>query len=444
MEQAAESTFVEGYVPTEHRPPRGTIVPTPGTDLALDEINLADLATWGRLDIDGVLAKRRRERPVGIDDHRSGGLPFWSFTRWADVAAITSNPDAFTSTMGVSVNNDPGKPDIAEGSMIVMDPPVHTAVRKLVNRGFTPRQVRALAPAVQRRVDGLVERLRGLPSGPDGKVRIDYVTEVAAPLPAAVICDLMGIPEADQQRMIDLTNRLLSPTQYGVHASDLAGLIGEIDGYGLDLAKERLAQQREDLTSYLVNGQIADEPLRPDQIGGFFRLLVLAGNETTRTALSHGMLALTEWPEERARWQAALATPAADELAWAAAEEIVRWSSPVMHMKRQVTMDVEVGGVTLHQGDKVVVWYPAINRDDAHIPDPYRFDIERAVNHHGGFGTGGPQFCLGANLARREVAVTLSELLRSFPDIAVDGAVMKVRSNFFHAISELPVSYTPR
>ena len=328
--------------------------------------------------------------------------------------------------------------------MIVMDPPVHTAVRKLVNRGFTPRQVRALAPAVQRRVDGIVDGLRGKATGPDGKAHIDYVTDIAAPLPAAVICDLMGIPEADQQRMIELSNRMLSPTQYGVHASDLAALVAEIDGYGLDLAKQRLAMPRDDLTSYLVNGQIADEPLRPDQIGGFFRLLVLAGNETTRTALSHGMLALTEWPEERARWQAALASSDLDRLAWSAAEEIVRWSSPVMHMKRQVTDDVEVGGAALHPGDKVVVWYPAINRDDAHIPDPYRFDIDRAVNHHGGFGTGGPHFCLGANLARREVAVTLSELLRAFPDIAVDGTVMKVRSNFFHAIHELPVSYTPR
>ena len=204
-----------------------------------------------------------------------------------------------------------------------------------------------------------------------------------------------------------------------------------------------MASPTDDLTSLLVNGLIADEPLAPDRIGAFFRLLVLGGNETTRNAISHGMLMLTEWPDERERWMAAIGTAAEETVAWSAAEEIVRCSTPVIHMKREVTRDTNVGGVDIVAGDKVVIWYPAANRDPEHFEDPYRFDIMRSPNHQGGFGTGGPHFCLGANLARRELALTLTELLRAFPDIAVDGPYRKVRSNFLHVMAEMPVSYTP-
>jgi methyl-branched lipid omega-hydroxylase len=427
--------------------PRDREVPQPDTVLDLDDINLADPAIWARDDIDGVLALRREHRPVARDAHRSTGSPFWSVTRWADVAAVTSDPATFTSIHGVSASNEPGEAHPASDTMIVFDPPLHTMVRKLVNKGFTPRQVRALAPAVDRQVQRIVEELRQRPTDHSGRAQIDFVSDVAVRLPAAVICDMLGIPEADQQRMIELTSKSLSPRLFGIRRDQLPAIVEEIDEYGLALAEERRVRPTEDLTSLLVNGRIAEEPLAPDALGAFFRLLVLAGNETTRNALSGGMVALTEWPQEKQRWLDALDGPQADEVGWMAAEEIVRWASPVIHMKRNATCDTTLGGdsdpVHIAAGDKVVMWYLAVNRDPRHFNDPYRFDILRDPNHQGGFGTGGPHFCLGANLARREIAIALGGLLRAFPDIEVSGPISKSGSLFLNVVTELPVRYSP-
>ncbi len=428
--------------------PRDEVVPTPTTDLALEAINLADPALWARDDIDGILAMRREEQPIARDEHRSTGTPFWSLTRWDHVAAVTSDPNTFTSVHGVAAANEPGDAHAASDTMIVMDPPLHTKARKLVNRGFTPRQVRALAPAVDRRVEAMIDDLRNRPTDGGGFAHVDFVAEIAVRLPAAVICDMMGIPEPDQNEMVDLTSRSLNPNEYGIHRDEVPAIAAEIDAYGLALAQSRMDHPTDDLTSLLVNGRIADVALDPDEIGAFFRLLVLAGNETTRNGLSHGMLTLSEWPDERQRWQDALGGGDEEAVAWSASEEIVRWSSPVIHMKRHATCDTvlgdaESGEVEIAEGEKVVMWYTAANRDPRHFHDPYRFDILRSPNHQGGFGTGGPHFCLGANLARREIDITMTELLRAFPDIDLDGPVAKARSNFLHIITALPVRYTP-
>ncbi len=426
-----------------NRPPRDETVPMPWTDLDHDEINLADFNTWGRHDIHGILAKRREERPIAVDEHAATGRPFWSVTRWDHVAAISADHARFTSTLGVSAVGDPGEPNVVADTMIVQDPPEHTLTRKLVNKGFTPKQVRSLAPAVERRVLAIVDRLRAEPVGPDGKAHVEFVAAVAQELPAAVICDMMGIPEEDQQRMVDLTNRMLSPHEYGVNRHTIEEIKAETDAYGLALAEERLRNPTDDLTSMLVTGRIADQPLPTDRLGAFFRLLVIAGNETTRNGIAHTMLLLSEWPEEKQRWLDAIGTPDEELVAWSAAEEVVRFSTPVIHMKRDATTDVEIDGQKIAKGDKVVMWYPAANRDPRHLPDPYRFDILREANHHAGFGPGGPHFCLGASLARREMAVTMTECLRAFPDMEVSGPPRKTRSNFLHVLAELPVSYTP-
>ncbi|MDA3041117.1 MAG: cytochrome P450 [Actinomycetota bacterium] len=428
--------------------PRDQMVPTPETDLSLDQINLADPSLWARDDMDAVLALRREELPITQDEHRSTGSPFWSLTRWDHIAAVTSDSTTFSSIHGVAAANEPGDAHAASDTMIVMDPPLHTKARKLVNRGFTPRQVRALAPAVDRRVEAMIEDLRQKPTDANGYAHTDFVEDVAVRLPAAVICDMMGIPESDQNHMVDLTSRSLNPNGYGIHRDEVPTIAAEIDAYGLELAQSRIDNPTEDLTSLLVNGQIADAALAPDEIGAFFRLLVLAGNETTRNGLSHGMLTLSEWPDERQRWQDALGRDDEEDVAWSGSEEIVRWSSPVIHMKRNATRDAvigdpESGEVEVAEGEKIVMWYTAANRDHRRFHDPYRFDILRSPNHQGGFGTGGAHFCLGANLARREIAITMTELLRAFPDIDVDGPIEKARSNFLHIITALPVRYTP-
>ena len=181
------------------------------------------------------------------------------------------------------------------------------------------------------------------------------------------------------------------------------------------------------------------EAMPPQDLGPFFLLLIAAGNETTRNAISHGLWALTEFPDEKRRWLGDL-----DGHAATAAEEIVRWASPLLHMRRTVTRDVAFAGVEMRTGDKVAMWYVSANRDEGYFPDPFRFDITRAPNEQGAFGTGGAHFCLGAHLARREVIVMFTELLGRLPDIRATAPPERLRSNFIHGVKRLPAAFTPR
>jgi cytochrome P450 len=251
----------------------------------------------------------------------------------------------------------------------------------------------------------------------------------------------MGVPEVDRPRLLDLTNRLLGggDAEYGGTKESLQRAGEELRDYGLWLGRARLEHPENDLTTTLVHAEVDGEAMPPQDLGPFFLLLIAAGNETTRNAVSHGLWALTEYPEEKRRWLADL-----DGRAITAAEEIVRWASPLLHMRRTVARDVTFGGVDMRKGDKVAMWYVSANRDDAYFPDPYRFDITRTPNDQGAFGTGGPHFCLGAHLARREVIVMFTELLGRLPDIRATSQPEKLRSNFIHGIKRLPAAFTPR
>jgi len=407
----------------------------PTTTLSLDAINLASFDFWQRDDVHGALAALRRERPVAWHEHPDSGQGFWSLTRFDDVAAATRDWATFSSASGIQamVDREDFEKSPGRGSMINMDPPRHTQLRGIVNRGFTPRMVARAEEAVRRRARQIVDAI-----APRGEV--EFVSEVAAQLPVAIICDMMGIPEADRPRLLDLTNRTLAglDAEYGGTRETSREAGGEIREYGLWLARERLAHPEEDMTTALVRAEVGGEALPPEELGPFFLLLVVAGNETTRNAISHGLWALTLFPDERKRWLGDL-----DGLAPGAAEEIVRWASPVMHMRRTLTRDTSVGGVSMFAGDKVVMWYISANRDEAHFADPHRFDITREPNPHGAFGTGGPHYCLGAHLARREVVVMFTELLRRLADIEATAAPEKLRSNFIHGIKRLPAAFTP-
>ncbi len=342
-------------------------VPTPTTSLALDEINPGSFDFWLRDDVDGALARLRRERPIAWHQHPDSGRGFWSLTRFDDIVAASRDWETFSSAYGIQVLTDPEDTDrIAIRSMISTDPPKHTKLRSIVNRGFTPRMVAKAEDSVRRRAREIVDAI-----APKG--RVEFVSEVSAALPVAIICDMVGVPETDRPR-----------------------------------------------------------------VGSFILLLIAAGNETTRNAISHGLWALTQFPDEKRRWLQDL-----EGHAITAAEEIVRWGSPVMHMRRTLTRDVTFGGVEMLKGAKVAMWYISANRDEAHFKDPYRFDITREPNHQGGFGTGGPHFCLGSHLARREVVVMMTELLRRLPDIEATGKPEKLRSNFVHGIKRLPAAFKP-
>ena len=410
-------------------------VPTPTTTLALDEINLASFDFWARDDVHGALAKLRRERPIAWHQHPDSGKGFWSVTRYDDVATITRDHETFSSAWGIQVMTDPEDMQrlSAIRSMISTDPPRHTRLRAVVNRGFTPRAVARAEESVRRRAREIVDVV-----APKGE--IEFVSEVASVLPVAIICDMMGVPEADRSHLLGLTNRLLAggDPEYGGTKDTLLKAGAELRDYGLRLGRSRLERPQEDLTTTLVHAEVDGEAMPPEDLGPFFLLLIAAGNETTRNSISHGLWALTQFPDEKRRWLEDL-----DGRATLAAEEIVRWATPVLHMRRTVTRDTAFGGVEMHKGYKVAMWYLSANRDEAHFADPYRFDIARDPNPQGGFGTGGSHFCLGAHLARREIVVMFTELLRRLPDIEAIGAPEKLRSSFIHGIKRLPAAFTP-
>jgi cytochrome P450 len=409
--------------------------------LRVDEIKLADVAFWTRPEEDreGAFALLRRERPVSWhEEFEYPGLPkgpgFWSVTRWEDVWTVSRNPDLFISGRGSNIGDLPIELLEFFGSMINMDAPRHTKLRLLVNKGFTPRMVARVEEMVQARARRIVDAV-----APRGEC--DFVSEIAAALPLEIICEMLGIPASDYRRIFELTNIIL-----GVGDPEYANTIEELMAAGMELfqfaqqlGRERLERPRDDITSTLMHAEVDGERLSEQEFGSFFILLVVAGNETTRNAISHGMKALTEWPDERRRWQSDF-----ERHRTTAVEEIVRWATPVIHFRRTAARDTVLGGEQIKAGDKVVMWYNSANRDDAKFADPYRFDLARDPNEHAGFGSGGPHFCLGANLARREIAVMFEELLRRLPDIEISGPPDMLLSAFIHGIKRMPCRFTPR
>jgi len=318
--------------------------------------------------------------------------------------------------------------------MINMDPPRHTRFRLIVNRGFTPHQVADLEEDVQRRARAIVDAIAD-------KGECDFVSEVAAALPLQIICDMMGIPESEYQWVFDKTNVVLgaSDPEYGGDIMLAFLAAQELWTFAQELRADRVANPRDDITTTIALAEVEGQSLTPEEFGSFFVLLVVAGNETTRNAISHGMKALTDNPDQRKAWLHDL-----DAVSPSAIEEVIRWSTPVVHFRRTcATVDAEVGGQPIKEGDKVVLWYSAANRDPSVFDDPYAFDVRRDPNEHVGFGGGGPHFCLGAHLARREIRVMFEELLRRLPDVEVSGEPEYLQSNFIHGIKRMPVQFTP-
>src|SRR5947207_9655560 len=278
-------------------------VPTPTTTLALNEINLASFDFWARDDVHGALAKLRRERPIAWHQHPDSGKGFWSVTRYDDVATITRDHETFSSAFGIQVMTDPEDMQRlgAIRSMISTDPPKHTKLRSVVNRGFTPKMVARAEESVRRRAREIVDAI-----APKGE--IEFVADVAAVLPVAIICDMMGVPEADRPRLLDLTNRLLGggDAEYGGTKESLQRAGEELRDYGLWLGRARLEHPENDLTTTLVHAEVDGEAMPPQDLGPFFLLLIAAGNETTRSGASRRLRALTEYPEEQRQWLADL------------------------------------------------------------------------------------------------------------------------------------------
>ena len=364
------------------------------------------------------------------------GQGHWALTKHDDVHFASRHPEIFSSAPSITM--DDMDPEIAEyhGSMLMMDDPRHQRLRLIVSRAFTPRVLARIEESIRDRARRLVSAM--VAGHPDGTAEL--VSELAGPFPLQVICDMMGIPDSDRGQIAQWTDAMLSlqdrtlPAAFEAYAKAST----ETGAYGNALAEDRRRHPREDLTTSLVQAEVDGERLTSAEIASFFILLVFAGVETSRNAISHGVLALTRHPEQRAHWWSDF-----DGVSRSAVEEIVRWATPVVYMRRTLTEDMRLGGTEMAAGDKVTMWYTSANRDEAKFDNPWMFDVRRDPNPHVGYGGGGAHFCLGANLARREISVAFEELRRRIPDIAATEEPVRLEAPFVNGIKRLPVSWTP-
>lgn len=382
----------------------------------------------------------RREAPVYWYPWKHG-RGFWCITRHADIVAVHRDTATFSSEIGATALEDL-EPDQIEArqSMLDTDPPRHTRLRGLVNKDFTPRALAGYELLLRALSREIIQHA-------SLRSEIDFVDDIAAVLPIQVLARILGVSNDDTPKLIEWSDRLIANTdpayadvlldspeseQYRLLPFRSPASL-EVFEYGHRLAAERRAHPTDDIVSKLVHAEIDGDRLTEREFDTMFLLLVVAGNETTRQAIAHGMQALIEYPDqmEQLRGDAALMRTAV--------EEILRWSTPVLHFRRTATRDVEMHGRLIRAGDKVVTWYISGNRDEEVFEAPFRFDVRRHPNEQLSFGKGGPHMCLGAALARMEIRIMFEELLPRLAGIGLAGRPERVRSNFTNALKSMPV-----
>jgi len=411
--------------------------------MALAGIDLSAVEFWGLplADRAAAFARLRAEpRPVFFEEPEvpfaERGPGYYALVKHADVVEASKHPAVFSSAQGAtSIADLPAEFNEYFGSMINLDDPRHARLRRIVSRAFSPRLIAKFEDDVRDVAASVVDDL--LATGP-----CDFVSNVAAKLPLKIICAMMGIPDDQYDMVLANTNIILSGADPEFMSEDMDQAVIQLLGAGqalaalvTSLAAERAQAPANDLISALVTANIDGEQLTSAELASFFILLVVAGNETTRNALSHALTLFTAYPDQRALLLADL-----DGRLEAAVEEIVRYSSPVIFMRRTLARDYTMNGQDYRQDDKVVLFYYAANRDETVFADPDRFDITRWPNPHVGFGGPGPHYCLGAHLARREIRVMLRELLTRVPDITA-GEPDRLLSSFINGIKRLPCTF---
>jgi methyl-branched lipid omega-hydroxylase len=365
---------------------------------------------------------------------------FFAVTRYAEVLDISRRPQDFCSGRGsTSILDMPAEALEFFGSFIAMDDPRHARQRGIVSRAFTPRRLQEVIDSVERIcgevIDGMCE-----------KGEADLVEAISQPFPLLVICDMMGIPRSEFGTVLEATNTILGAGDPDtIQGEDVAAaLLGagmQLTMLMNEIAERRRAEPTDDLTSALVHADVGEDMLAPHELGPFFILLAVAGNDTTRNATTIGMHLLAQNPDQRAIWQDDV-----EGVTASAVEEIVRVASPVTFMRRTVTHDLTLSGHDFVEGDKLVLFYGAANRDPRAFDDPDRFDVRRMPNNHVGFGGPGPHFCLGAHLARRELAIIFRQLFARLPDIEVAGDPVHLEAMgipLVGGVKHLPVRFTP-
>ncbi len=417
--------------------------------VALEDVDLSDLDGFANLRGFAQLDTLRAEDPVHWNPEAAPNSGFWAVTKYDDIWEVDRDPETYTSEEFVNIEEvEPADRDVRR-SLLETDGPRHASLRRLIQREFTPRNL------LKNYENFLRELTRKTISEAFAKAEggtIDFVEEISADFPINVLARLLDVPAEDTPQLIAWGNEFVGNTDpdfarvmMGSEESEQyknlpfrSPTVLDVWAYGNALRKQRLGGDGTDLISILANRMPDDgTPMTEQDFNMYFTLLVIAGNETTRHAISNAMLGLIEQPEQMRRLQAD------PSLIPGAIEELLRWASPVYHFRRTATKDTVLGGKDIKQGDKVVMWFASGNRDESMFADPYAIDVTRPNVDHMTFGKGSPHLCLGNNLARMEIRLMFEELLPVLKSIEVDGEVKRVRSNFVNGIKAFPVAIKP-
>jgi cholest-4-en-3-one 26-monooxygenase len=413
-----------------------TQTPAAGRPQCPVDINLVDPDTFAAGPPLEQFAAMRESAPVFWHPQPGAwGEGFWVVTRHTDVQEVSRTPEVFSSyERGALLHTGEAQDEDTALEhtrllMLNMDPPEHGQYRNIVQRAFTPRVVNALEPRLKEFAVDIVDRAVAKGQG-------DFVRDVAAELPLLAICELLGVPAEDRELIFDLSNRLIGfdDPEFGTSPDDAQLASMEMYLYADSIAAARRDRPAADIVTKLLEAQVDGGALTQEQFNVFFLLLSVAGNETTRNSITHGMQAFFDHPDqwEIFKTERPLAT---------AVDEIIRWATPVIEFQRTALSDYRLAGQIIQKGDRVAIYYSAANRDSAAIDNPNTFDIRRATNEHVAFGGGGPHFCLGANLAKATIGILFNEIANRMPDIAPAAPPRALRSMFINGIKELPVRY---
>lgn len=401
--------------------------------LGIDEIDLTDASVWEEGAPHEWLDRLRTEDPVHWHEE-SDGPGFWALTRHEDVRRVSTSPGEFSSWVGGPLRLDMPDDALEQLRMVIigMDPPEHKVFRSIVSKAFTPKMIARLGESLKVETARVIDELR------DG-TRCEFVADVAARIPMWSISELMGVPPADRQRLYELSHSLIDDQDTEVAPTPETSMEAtiEIFGYASEMAARERSNPSGSLTAVLLEAEVLGRKLTDMEFTLFFIFLIVAGNETTRTATSHGLLTLLDHPDSLDRLIAdhSLMRPAIDEL--------LRWEPPIHHFRRTATTEVTLGGKQIAKGDKVLMWYAGSNRDPSVFDEPNTFLIDRSPNQHQSFGIG-EHFCLGASLARFSLQTLFTELLATIENIELEAPPRRLHSNLINGNKEMPITYEVR
>ncbi|HRD11968.1 MAG TPA: cytochrome P450 [Mycobacterium sp.] len=402
----------------------------PGFDFTDPDLNNERLPVEELAELRRVAPIWWNEQPMGVGGFDDEG--YWVVTKHKDVKEISRRSDIFSSLENTAISRYPDNSavshkDTGQFVLLNMDAPHHTHLRKIVSRAFTPRAVETLRADLAARAQTIVKAAAAEGSG-------DFVEQVSCELPLQAIADLMGVPQDERKKLFDWSNQMVGEADPEFARNDPQGAAGELIMYGMQMAADRTANPRDDLVTKLVQADVEGHKLSDDEFGFFVILLAVAGNETTRNSITHGMTAFTDFPDQWELYKKNRPVTAVDE--------IVRWATPVTSFQRTALQDTELSGVKIKKGQRVVMFYRSANFDEDVFDDPFRFNILRDPNPHVGFGGTGAHYCIGANLARMTIELMFNAIADHMPDLTPIGKPERLRSGWLNGIKHWQVDYT--